>query len=330
MRRSGSRCAIVWDRPVSNGSKLKEENGEIMLPFREISIEDKKQIEEKLSLEPARMTERCFTDMFIWRCRYRTLFAIQGEFLYMLSLGEDAPCLTYLFPVGKGDRKTALEVIAQDARERGKPYRILGCTQDQKEEVESLLPGRYAFTEDRDNFDYIYRSEDLATLKGKKLHSKRNFINRFLQEHENNWHYEKLDPAKHRDEILKFHHLWCERHDENAADTVIYEHCAVWQALEHYEDLAMRGGVLYVDGRMAAFTMGSPSCSDALTVQIEKAMADIPGAYPLINREFIAHEGMDFPYVNREEDMGIEGLRKAKLSYRPVELTAKYRMEPLP
>ena len=92
----------------------------------------------------------------------------------------------------------------------------------------------------------------------------------------------------------------------------------------------MRGGVLYVDGRMAAFTMGSPSCSDALTVQIEKAMADIPGAYPLINREFIAHEGMDFPYVNREEDMGIEGLRKARLSYHPVELTAKYRMEPLP
>ena len=301
-----------------------------MLPFREIFIEDKQQIEEKLCLEPARMTERCFTDMFIWRCRYRTLFTIQGDFLYMLSLGEDAPELTYFFPVGRGDRKAALDTIAQDAAERGKPYRILGCTQAQKEEVESLLPGRYKFIEDRDNFDYIYRSEDLATLKGKKLHAKRNFINRFLQEHENNWHYEKLDPVKHREEILKFHHLWCEHHDENAEDTVIYEHCAVWQALENYQALAMRGGVLYVDGRMAAFTMGSPSCSDALTVQIEKAMADIPGAYPLINREFIAHEGLDFPYVNREEDMGIEGLRKAKLSYRPVELTAKYRMEPLP
>ncbi len=300
-----------------------------MLPFREIAIEDKGAIEEKFNLEPARMTERCFTDAFIWRCRYRTLFAIQGDFLFMLSMGEEAEVLTYLFPLGKGDRRLALDAIAQDAAQRGKPYRILACSPEQKAEVEALLPGRYAFTEDMDNFDYIYTSESLATLKGKKLHSKRNFINRFLQQYEGRWRYEVLDPAKHQEEIMKFHHLWCERHGEPKADTTVYEHCAVWQALEHYEALGMRGGVLYVDGAMAAFTMGSPSSCDTLTVQIEKALADLPGCYPMINREFIAHSGMDCTYVNREEDMGIEGLRKAKLSYYPVELTVKYRMEPL-
>ena len=113
-----------------------------MLPFREIAIEDKGAIEEKFNLEPARMTERCFTDAFIWRCRYRTLFAIQGDFLFMLSMGEEAEVLTYLFPLGKGDRRLALDAIAQDAAQRGKPYRILACSPEQKAEVEALLPGR--------------------------------------------------------------------------------------------------------------------------------------------------------------------------------------------
>lgn len=299
-----------------------------MIPFREIEISDKKAIEEKFALEPARMTERCFTDVFIWRCRYRTLFAIQDDFLYMMFMGDASGKLTYLFPLGTGDRAQALGRIGQDAAERGKPYSIIACSPAQKEEVERLLPGRYCFTEDRDNFDYIYRSEDLATLRGKKLHSKRNYINRFLQQYEGRWRYEVMDPAKHRDEMMQFHHLWCEKHDSGSADTVIYEHCAVWQALEHFAALDMRGGLLYVDDQMVAFTMGCPSGCDTLTVQIEKALADIDGAYPLISREFIAHSAAEFTYINREEDMGLEGLRKAKLSYNPVELTTKYRMEP--
>lgn len=300
-----------------------------MIPFREIEINDKQAIEGIFALEPARMTERCFTDVFIWRCRYRTLFAIQGGFLYMMFMGESADTLTYLFPLGEGDRREALAAIGQDAAERGKKYRIVACSPEQKEEVERLLPGKYRFTEDRDNFDYIYRSEDLATLKGRKLHSKRNYINRFLQQYEGRWRYEVMDPAKHKDEIMKFHHLWCQRHDAHSADTVIYEHCAVWQALEHFEALGMRGGLLYVDDQMVAFTMGCPSGEDTLTVQIEKALADIDGAYPLISREFITHSAQGFAFINREEDMGIEGLRMAKLSYNPAELTVKYLLEPV-
>lgn len=300
-----------------------------MLPLREIEIADKQLIEEKFAQEPARMTERCFTDVFMWRCRYRTLFTVQGDYLYMMSMGEDADVLTYLFPIGKGDRKLALETIAQDAAQRGKRYRIIACSPDQREEVERLLPGAYNFVEDRDNFDYIYLSESLATLKGKKLHSKRNFINRFTKEYEGRWRYEILEPQQHKDEIMKFHHLWCSHHDANTADTVIYEHCAVWQALEHFEQLGMRGGILYVDDKMVAFTMGCPSGCDTFTVQIEKAMADIPGAYPMINREFIAREATEYTYIDREEDMGIEGLRTAKLSYYPVEMSVKYQLEPL-
>ena len=228
--------------------------------------------------------------------------------------------------IGKGDRLAALDQIARDAAERGAPYRIYGCTPAQKEQTEALAPGRYVFTEDRDNFDYIYRREDLAELKGKKYHSKRNFINRFLQEYEGQWRYEPLDPGRHGGQILELHRLWCQRRADSIGAA---EGCAVRQALEHFEALEMRGGVLYLRDEMAAFTMGCLA-GDTLTVQIEKAMADVPGAYPMINHQFVANAGTDFDYVNREEDMGIEGLRKAKLSYRPIELSVKYLLEPRP
>lgn len=296
-----------------------------MLPFRQIVIEDKPAAEELFRQEPARMTERCFADLFLWRRRYQTQIAFQDGFLQALSLGEDGKTLYYLFPVGKGDRLAALDQIARDAAERGGPYRIYGCAPAQKEQVEALAPGRYRFTEDRDNFDYIYRREDLAELKGKKYHAKRNFINRFLQEYEGQWRYEPLDPRRHGDEILTLHRLWCEKRQSDAGAA---EGCAVRQALEHFEALEMRGGVLFIREETAAFTMGC-LVGDTLTVQIEKAMADIPGAYPMINQQFVAGAGTDFDYVNREEDMGIEGLRKAKLSYHPAELSVKYLLEPL-
>ena len=191
-----------------------------MLPFRPIVIEDKPAAEEIFRQEPARVTERCFADLFLWRRRYRTQIAFQDGFLYVLSLAGDGKNLYYLFPPGKGDRLAALDQIAQDAAERGASYRIYGCTPAQKEQVETLAPGRYRFTEDRDNFDYIYRREDLAELKGKKYHAKRNFINRFLQEHEGQWRYESLDPNRHSDSILALHRLWCQRRPDGAGAAV--------------------------------------------------------------------------------------------------------------
>ncbi len=155
-----------------------------MLPFRPIVIEDKPAAEEIFRQEPARVTERCFADLFLWRRRYRTQIAFQDGFLYVLSLAGDGKNLYYLFPPGKGDRLAALDQIAQDAAERGASYRIYGCTPTQKEQVETLAPGRYRFTEDRDNFDYIYRRGGLAGLKGKKNHAQRNFIHRVFQGHE--------------------------------------------------------------------------------------------------------------------------------------------------
>lgn len=300
-----------------------------MLPFREIKITDQQAIEEKFALEPEQMTERCFTDVFIWRCRYRTEFCIQGDFLYMMSIPKkEQEYLVYLFPVGKGDRRAAMKAIADDAAERGKLYKIFACTALQKEELERLMPGRYEFTEDRDSEDYIYESEPLMTLKGKKLHAKRNYINRFLQNYEGRWSYEVIDPAVHKKELMDFHHLWCQNHDPSSEDTVVFESCAVWQALENFEALRMRGGILRIDGNITAFTLGCPTGLDTFTVQIEKALADIDGAYPLINRQFIQTSASEFQFINREEDMGIPGLRTAKLSYQPVKLTPKFIVEP--
>ena len=294
-----------------------------MLPFREIAIEDKGAIEEKFNLEPARMTERCFTDAFIWRCRYRTLFAIQGDFLFMLSMGEEAEVLTYLFPLGKGDRRLALDAIAQDAAQRGKPYRILACSPEQKAEVEALLPGRYAFTEDRDNFDYIYLAEKLATFSGKKLHGKRNFCNRFEKEH--SWEFKPLTRELFPVcmEMLGF---W-QREFDVPPDGLEDEHGAIIRAFMRWDALGLEGGVLFAEGRCVGFTVGEKISSDTFDVHFEKAYASVPGAYPMVCREFakqILTPHPEIVYLNREDDMGHENLRSAKLEYHPEFLLRKY------
>lgn len=301
-----------------------------MLPFRQITIEDKQDIEEKFSQQPARTTERCFADLFIWRERYRSQFAIEDGFLFVRSRAAEDKRWYYLFPVGQGDLPAALSRIRQDAA--GQPYCLYGCTPAQREQLDPETAGRYLFLEDRDNFDYLYRRQDLAELKGKKLHAKRNFVNRFLEEYEGEWRYEPLDPQRHGDQVLELHRLWRQHHLAGGAigaEEPDYEGQAIRQALEYFRPLEMRGGGLWIRDTLAAFTMGCLA-GDTLTVQLEKALPQFQGAYPMMNQQFIAHGGQDFELVNREEDMGIEGLRKAKLSYHPVELSVKYLLEELP
>ena len=99
--------------------------------------------------------------------------------------------------------------------------------------------------------------------------------------------------------------------------------CVTLNSLRLFKELELTGGILRVDGQIVAFTIGEPICSDTFVVHIEKAFPDVQGAYTMINQQFVEHECMDYKYVNREEDTGDEGLRKAKRSYRPVFMVEK-------
>ncbi len=163
---------------------------------------------------------------------------------------------------------------------------------------------------------------ELATLSGKKLHGKRNHINKFKSLFEDRWSYESMT-KDNLEECFQMALKWRAENDCEDDDEKRGEMCVALNSLRLFEELHLTGGVLRIDGKVVAFTIGEPICEDTYVVHIEKAYADVQGAYTMINQQFVEHECMNYKYVNREDDTGAEGLRKAKLSYRPAFMVEK-------
>ena len=169
----------------------------------------------------------------------------------------------------------------------------------------------------RDQYDYIYRRTNLATLHGKHLDAKRNHIHRFRAEHPD-FEYRPLTPELF-DECRRLTEIWQEEKNENYKrnETIDAEHRVMETVFSHWDALGMIGGSIFVDGRMVAFTYGAAVTTDTFDVCVEKAYRHVEGAFAIINQQFAEHLPEQYVYLNREEDMGIPGLRQAKLSYHP-------------
>ncbi|MFY9377952.1 MAG: phosphatidylglycerol lysyltransferase domain-containing protein, partial [Peptococcia bacterium] len=188
-----------------------------------------------------------------------------------------------------------------------------------------FFPGKFSYQDDREGYDYIYTLEKLVSLSGKKLQSKRNHINRFIANNAD-WSFEEIS-QDNLSECWEMNQEWCRQNGCKDDELLNEEYCAVRRCFNNYEALELEGGLLRLAGKVIAFTMGERLNSDTYVVHIEKAFGEIQGAYQLINREFaklIQERHPDIVYVNREEDMGYEGLRRAKMSYRPVRMEEKY------
>ena len=179
---------------------------------------------------------------------------------------------------------------------------------------------QYELREDRDNFDYVYLAQDLLTLRGKKYHSKRNHINQFRIVNE--FEYVPITPDMF-EECMRVYSNWLEKKDMFERG-VLGELNAVRAILKNMEALSVKGGGIRIGGNLAAFTLGEQITPNTALIHIEKADADINGLYTMINQQFVEHEWSDMEFINREEDMGLEGLRKAKLSYYPAKMIEKY------
>ena len=217
--------------------------------------------------------------------------------------------------------KRALEALMEYCRERECPFRLYNVTEEHFAQLDGWFPGRFEIQYNRDAADYVYETEKLAALAGKKLHGKRNHINKFKNLYPD-WTYESLNESN-VEECFQMALKWRNQNgcDDDAEKNA--EMCVTLNSLRLYKELGLKGGVLKIGSRIVAFSVGEPLCSDTFVVHIEKAFPDVEGAYPMINQQFVQHECMDYLYVNREEDTGAEGLRKAKLSYRPVFLVNK-------
>ena len=216
--------------------------------------------------------------------------------------------LAYMLPVGEGDIRPVMEELMADARMKGKPFVMYGVCKENCEELEKLFPGKFVFTADRDYSDYLYLHSDLSTLVGKKFQPKRNHINKFRNAYPG---YEFKPLTRELiPECIKLESVWCRANNCSEDEALQNERKSMNAALRSFEELDIIGGVLMVDG----------NC-------VEKADTDYEGAYAMINNEFAKMIPEQYIYINREEDLGLEGLRKAKLSYQPHLLLEKYKLE---
>lgn len=291
-----------------------------MIDFKPVTIQDKAIYEPFLLDGSERGCEYTFANIYLWGRQQATILHN-----HMVRFSQFNRRSVYPYPVGQGDKKTVLDAIIADAKERGIPCRLTGLYAREKQMLEELYPGMFRFHCDRDSYDYVYDINNLADLPGSKYHKKRNHFNRFRDTYPDY----TVEPITTGNLPLatKMVEGWYEtKLTENPDSDFHMEQIAINKALKHFEELEMEGLLLLNDGKVFALTLGSRMAHDTFDVHFEKAFADVNGAYAAINCEFaryIRDKYPDIQFLNREEDMGIEGLRIAKQRYYPHHLVEK-------
>ncbi len=286
-----------------------------MLEFKPITLEDAQVLRPFVS-SPARFScESSLVNLIVWSQMYDNMYAVKDGMLFIKSAGAENE--TYRLPFG-GNLQKGLENLRDYTKTEFPP---LWVQQGERFLDFKVNFGKfYEFIPQRDAFDYIYLQEDLANLSGKKYHSKRNHISAFSKKY--NWEYKQITQDNTPD-ILECMEKWYSEKTDRFDDTMQTEKQGVELIINNMEPLNVKGGAIYVDGKAVAFTLGSAINKDVFDVHIEKALAEYATAYTVINNEF-AKALSEYKYINREDDLGIEGLRKAKLSYKPNLLLKKY------
>ena len=294
-----------------------------MIEFKTVTLGDKRWVDEIVMAEGSRSADFNFGNIYIWDCRYRQLIARAGDRMLTKLRYEGQPA--FVFPIGTGPLRPAIEALRAFADEKDyRPFCLRGITEEHRRLLESEYPDCFSYMEDTDNADYLYEAEKLATYAGKALHGKKNHCNRF--EAENDWRFVPLTRALIGD-CLDMLDVWSEENADRLFRSIVYEHTAIVRAFAAIEKLSLEGGVLYSGDRIVGFTLGEMICEDTFDVHFEKAMGSLNGAYPMTCRELTRmmmerHPGLR--YINREDDMGIETLRRSKESYKPAYLLKKY------
>ena len=291
-----------------------------MIQFERLIPDRKAEYDRYLMNCGQRGCEYSFVNLFLWG---RQTAAFMDNFLVLFSHFNGHS--VYPFPVGQGDIRPVLDAIIADSRERGIPCRLTSLNQGDMEMLEAFYPGKFRFRCDRNDFDYVYSIDDLADLKGRKFQQKRNHLNRFTENYPDHYVVEitpyTLDVAQN---VIDG---WFRSKEQDGTELDLkLERLALCRAFANYEQLQLEGLILYAGGEPVAVTVGSRLSEDTFDVHFEKARDDIQGAYGAINRAFARYLREKYPqlrYLNREDDLGLPGLRKAKQSYNPVFLVEK-------
>jgi hypothetical protein len=266
-------------------------------------------------------SELTFTNLFIWRAYYGWEWSILDDRLLLVAARGPEGILA-LMPVGPAPRAPVARTLLGRLRDGGKTNPSIERA-DERFAAELAGDPDFVVEPTRDHFDYVYRTVDLIGLAGRKYHSKRNFLNRFSLDY--SFAYEPIE-ERHIAPCRELADRWCIIRSCEDDMGLAGEHAAVTEALAHFFELSLSGGVITIDGNVVAFTLGEALNDDTAVVHVEKADPDIRGLYAVINHEFAKNAFSGFASINREQDLGDEGLRKAKESYYPERLEKKYRV----
>ncbi len=289
--------------------------------FKPIGLEDRDTIQARLWKYQPETSELTFTNLFIWRSYYEGRWALHQDWL-LFTFGRANSSLYALAPVGPPPRQEVVIRLLRWLKEQGeKAPRIERA--DQRLVTELAGADDFQVEPTREHFDYIYRSQDLIQLAGRKYHAKRNFINTFNRNYQFN--YDALS-AKHVPACLELADRWCQLRRCEEDMSLLGEWAAIKEALNTFEAMKIKGGVIELGGSVEAFTLGEPLNSQTAVVHIEKANPEIRGLYAVINQQFCEHHWRNTAFINREQDLGEPALREAKLSYQPDHMVEKFRI----
>ena len=286
-----------------------------MLDFKSLQLTDKKIIDTCLDGNTYRACDFNFTNLYSWQSKFETTFTIEQDTLFIrYREADDKFC--YLMPIGKMPLEKSLNRVLEDVKMRNTSFLMKGVTRRMWVDIMRAMPDTFECEHDRANDEYIYLSERLINLTGKKLQSKRNHINRFKKDNPD-WAYISLTSRNELNECAAMLDEWEDMNVDKAQTSLRYDYIATRIMLDNFEYLGLCGGAIKVNGKIVAFTLGERLTEDTFVIHVEKAFADMNGAYTIINQQFVEHEAGGYKYINREEDMGLEYLRKAKMSYYP-------------
>jgi hypothetical protein len=286
--------------------------------FKPLALDDRDHITAMFRAHPPITSELTFTNLFMWRHHYRFRWSMAGDALLIAAESPQGEPFA-LPPVGGGDLARAFRFLLDHLG------RLAALPEIHR--VPEPLARRYSETlaleaeENRAHSDYLYRTKSLITLSGRKYHRKRNHLNQFRSAYA--YRYEPLTPGL-IEACLELQEEWCRLRDCTENTALLSEERAVHEALRHYFQLGLTGAAILVNGGVVAFSLGEPLNPETAVIHVEKANPEFAGSYAVINQEFCRHAWSKFTYVNREQDLGDQGLRQAKLSYYPDHLVSKF------
>jgi hypothetical protein len=287
--------------------------------FKSLSISDKEIFDYYLSEYPPENSEFTFTNLFIWDFYYNFEFTRHDDALVLVARPQSGP-VTIFPPIGGGDPSAIVKNVYHNLLNQGLDPLIQRVPETMARQYFENDP-QLRISLDRDNSDYVYKTEDLIDLKGRDYQAKRNHINKFNRLYKGEYVRIKKENVH---ECLLLQETWCNLRDCTGIPELHAEDMAIRTAMEHFDELDIRAGAISINGKIEAFSMGGRLNKDTAVVHIEKANPRLEGLYQVINQQFALYELANYEYINREQDLGDAGLRKAKLSYYPHHMVNKF------